>query len=419
MNGVCSYRMHHNNATCLRDVLPVSAGIYQKQPTITEGLSHEQLLQLMLLADRFEVPKVQAAVATAFSGVQPQQLEWQTSLQLLDLPPSCSQQPEFKAVQQLAVQRLQQQLGDLEEVWADKQLQQQLLSLPFPALLQLLQHADTRVATENTVVYTIEEWYSAQAATAQVEEQLQQLMHLVRVRHCTPFYAGTVMPQSSLVQICFDRSELLLVPVCCTPTEYPMLLECGIPALKKYPSWGAEKRPVSAKQPVIEWRLPLERVEAAVKDHLSGSSEHTSLATSTMHVVRGQPAALIAEVSGSSSSSNAATPLKLGMFLPLEDLPRNVVRKVSARFSCEEVRGVTAAGRREVPTTGYSRAFRDIFLSEEQTRGFSCLVDLGTLGSWEAAEAALRQKQLVHAGGQGDGAVGPHLLVKVELLELL
>jgi hypothetical protein len=141
MNGVCSYRMHHNNATCLRDVLPVSAGIYQKQPTITEGLSHEQLLQLMLLADRFEVPKVQAAVATAFSGVQPQQLEWQTSLQLLDLPPSCSQQPEFKAVQQLAVQRLQQQLGDLEEVWADEQLQQQLLGLPFTAILQLLQHA--------------------------------------------------------------------------------------------------------------------------------------------------------------------------------------------------------------------------------------------------------------------------------------
>jgi hypothetical protein len=202
----------HLASTCLHLLLHLPAGIYQKQPTIAEGLSHSQLLQLMLLADRFEVPKVQAVVAAAFSTVDPQQLEWDAALQLLDLPPSCAQQPEFKAVQQKAVQRLQQQLGDLEQVWADEQLQQRLLKLPFSALLQLLQHAETRVVTENTVVYTIQKWYNAQPAAAQVVEQLQQLMHLVRVQHCTHYYASTVMPQSSLVQLCFDQSELLLFP---------------------------------------------------------------------------------------------------------------------------------------------------------------------------------------------------------------
>lgn len=41
-------------------------------------------------------------------------------------------------------------------------------------------------------------------------------MHLVRMQHCTPCFAGTVMPQSSLVQQSFLQSELPLLPECCT-----------------------------------------------------------------------------------------------------------------------------------------------------------------------------------------------------------
>jgi hypothetical protein len=52
-------------------------------------------------------------------------------------------------------------------------------------------------------------------------------------------------------------------------------------------------------------------------------------------------------------------------------------------------------------------------------RGFSDLVELGAVRSWQAAEAALRQQKLVHAGGQGDEAAGPHLLLKMQLQELL
>jgi hypothetical protein len=382
----------------------------------------------MLLADRFEVPKVQAVAAAAFSRVELQQLQWNTALQLLDLPPSCAQQPEFKAVQQVAVQRLQQQLGDLEEVWADKQLQQLLLRLPFSALLQLLQHAETRVATENTVVYTIERWYEAQPAAAQDVEQLQQLMHLVRVQHCTHYYAGTVMLQSSLMQLCFDQSELVLIPLLCSPHENDMSsllqysMEC--PALAKYPAWSAEKRPASAKQPEIEWRLPLDQVQAALEQLLpllGNGNRSTDIAISSTYILQGQPTCLTAILSGSSSgdSSNSTSPqLMLGACLDLEDLPVNAVRKVSATFKVIKAASSTAGDPLQA-TVGSSKTFKPTIMSVQVGKGFTDLVDLGAVASWQAAEAALREKQLVHAGGQGDGAAGPHLLLKVRLRELL
>jgi hypothetical protein len=417
----------HQQETPLSD-MQHPAGIYQKEPTITEGLSHEQLLQLMLIADRFEVPKVQAGVAAAFSTVEPQELQWDTALQLLDLPPSCAQQPDFKAVQQKAVQRLQQQLGDLEEVWADEQLQLQqlLLRLPFSALLQLLQHAETRVATENTVVYTIERWYEAQPAAAQDVEQLQQLMHLVRVQHCTQYYAGTVMPQSSLMQRCFDQSELLLMHVVCTTDQSglsdvisSLQSAADCPAIGKYPAWRAEKRPLSAKQPVIEWRLRLDQVQAAVERHFSSSASKTRVATSNDYSVQGQPLHLSAIMSGgsSSSSSNTSGTVKLGAYMQLNNLPVNAVRKVSATIAYIATPSSTAG--RSGQATGVHSKTINTFLSSQQDWGFQELVDLGAVSSWQAAEAALRQKKLVHAGRQGNGAAGPHLLLKVQLHELL
>jgi hypothetical protein len=375
----------------------------------------------MLLADRFEVRKVQAAVATAFSAVQPQQLEWETTIQLLDLPSSCAEQEEFRAVQQLAVQRLQQQLGDLEEVWADQQLQQQLLALPFAALLQLLQllqHTDTRVATENTVVYTIEEWYRAQLRAAQDVEQLEQLMHLVRVRHCTQYYAGTVMPQSTLVQLCFQPSEVVLMHVCCQSGAHASLQErAKCPAIKKYRAWMAEKRPASAKQPTVEWQIPLVRVKAAIEAHLSSSSSSSvvTVAASSNYIVQGQALYLMAKVSDGSSSPNNDTVgnsgsklAKFGVFLHLVGLPSNAVRKVTAKFSLTKVSG-----------NADSPCFRDLFMSNVSGQGFMNMLVIGPIASWEAAEAVLRRAQLVHNGEQGEGAVGPHLKVKVELLELL
>lgn len=260
--------------------LTCPAGMYQARPSITDGLSQQQLLQLMMLADRFEVPKVTPAVAAAFAAVPEEHLEWNVALQILSLPPSCTQQPDFLVLQGLAMQQLLLQLGDLEEVWAQEQLQQLLLRLSFDALHQLLQHSDMRVANENTVVYTIERWYDAQDEQHQHLKQLQQLMHLVRMQHCTSYFAGTAMLQSRLVRRCFELSELLLMRECCAKGGHSVLKKAQSPALQKHPAWSAGQRPVSSRESVINWHIPLREIRAAVEQLLSNTL--SSPAPSTM-----------------------------------------------------------------------------------------------------------------------------------------
>jgi hypothetical protein len=296
------------------------AGIYQNQPTIADNLSQQQLLQLMMLADLFGVPKVLAAAAAALAAVLAAgQLDWDTALQLLQLPQSCVLQPDFRAVHEPAVSRMMQpdfraahepavsrmmhpdfraahepavsrmmqQLGDLEKVWASDALQQLLLALPFDVLLQLLQHEDTRVATENTVVFTIQRWHSAQGAGQCCREQVQQLVCLVRMRHCTPYYAGTVMPHS-VVRQGTNRSALPLMRECCTPGGFDTLTTAECSVLQQYPAWSAAPRPKSEQQPVLEWRLLLGTLKTAV-EQLSSSGRTIFVGVSAPSIVQGQP----------------------------------------------------------------------------------------------------------------------------------
>jgi hypothetical protein len=104
------------------------------------------------------VPKVLAAAAAAFASIGPAGLQWDIVHALHALPQGCA---ELEACQSLFVaagQKLQQELGDLELVWADEDKQQLLLSLPQPALLQLLRDPETRVSSENTVFCTVRRW---------------------------------------------------------------------------------------------------------------------------------------------------------------------------------------------------------------------------------------------------------------------
>jgi hypothetical protein len=135
--------------------------MYAAQPDIS-SCSQEQLLQLLLLADRYGVPKVAAAVTAAFASIPPADLQWNTLLALYALPPGCAELDACKSVFVTAGDKLQQELGDLELTWADAGKQQLLLDLPQLALLQLLRDDRTRVTSENTVFYTIQRWWVGQ-----------------------------------------------------------------------------------------------------------------------------------------------------------------------------------------------------------------------------------------------------------------
>ncbi|WIA20820.1 hypothetical protein OEZ85_005175 [Tetradesmus obliquus] len=241
---------------------------------------------------------------------------------------------------------------------------------------------------------------------------------------------GMYQKQPSIAQD-LNHEQLLQLMLLADRFEVPKA-NTHCPALKKYPAWGAEQRPASAKQPVIEWQLPLSLVQAAVEKHLSSSSDRTTIGASSTHIVQGQPAYIDAVIDSSSSNSGSSSDsgsgsgsgkeLDIAAFLQLQDLPTNAVRKVSARLAILEPKladGAAGRGRQVAGPEIHSFELHDTFMSKEFGKGGE-LVKLGAVASWEAAEAALRQKRLVHAGGPGDAAAaGPHLLVRVELLELL
>ncbi|WIA40918.1 hypothetical protein OEZ86_004578 [Tetradesmus obliquus] len=166
----------------------------------------------------YGVPKVIAAAAAAFDSIASADLQWETVQALYALPPGCAELDACKPLFEAAGEKLQDELGDLELAWADASKQQLLLGLPQPALLQLLQDDDTRVASENTVFFTISQWCRQQQQPAQQQQQQQQeavamsakhdLLQLVRMQHCTGLYATAVVARTRLAQSLFSAAEI-------------------------------------------------------------------------------------------------------------------------------------------------------------------------------------------------------------------
>jgi hypothetical protein len=171
--------------------------MYAAQPDIS-SCSQEQQLQLLLLADRYGVPKVLAAVSASFAGIAAADFEWQTVMALYSLPPGCCDLDACKSLCAVAGDKLQQELGDLELTWEDAGKQQLLLGLPLQALLQLLRDDRTRVASENTVFYSIHRWWKRQqalvassGAPAPAEDDMRALLQLVRMQVRVKAYSAT------------------------------------------------------------------------------------------------------------------------------------------------------------------------------------------------------------------------------------
>jgi hypothetical protein len=161
-------------------------GMYAAQPDVS-SCSQEQLLQLLLLADRYGVPKVITAVSAAFASIPAAQLQWETVHAVYALPAGCFDLLSCQGLFEAICGKLQQEVGDLELVWADPSNTKQrlLLRLPLQAFLQLLSDHRTSVASENTVFYTISQWWIEQEEQRQLglQEALQLLQYLrVQVR---------------------------------------------------------------------------------------------------------------------------------------------------------------------------------------------------------------------------------------------
>jgi hypothetical protein len=157
--------------------------MYAAKPDLS-ACSQEQLLQLLRLADSYGVLKVLEIAAAAFASIAAADLQWNTVLALYALQPGCAELVACKPLFAAAATKLQQELGDLELTWADEKRAELLLRLPQPALLQLLQHPETRVASENTVFYNIKRWWQSRVESSSTgpAQSVKALAELVRIK---------------------------------------------------------------------------------------------------------------------------------------------------------------------------------------------------------------------------------------------
>jgi hypothetical protein len=136
--------------------------MYEQQPRLSS--IDPQTLQLLLLADKYGVPAVMAAVAKAFSGASAEQLPWDVVTAVYSLPAAYAEHAALVEVHAAVADKLQHDLGDLELLFADRQgqKQQQLKGLLHAAMQQLLRDERTRVASENTAAHAVLVWAAAQ-----------------------------------------------------------------------------------------------------------------------------------------------------------------------------------------------------------------------------------------------------------------
>jgi hypothetical protein len=245
--------------------------MYSSSPDLSD-LDAPQLMQLLALAECYGVGKVVAAAAAHLHHMSVESMPLDVAAAVYALPDACLALAAVQQVQQAAADRLQQELGDLEVVWVNKEKQQQLLALPFGALLQLLGNKRTRVASEDTAVYTALRWLKHTQTPDNKQQQAhqqQQLAAVLRLPHCTPTFLASLAGQPK--DVCVDLDSAWVCD--CSPRLLADLLARATRSSEEQnrwldteyedkASWRLPSRPASVvKRLELSWDLPLRELE--------------------------------------------------------------------------------------------------------------------------------------------------------------
>jgi hypothetical protein len=303
--------------------------------------------------------------------------------------------------------------GDLEAVWASANAgakRRDLLSLPHAALKELLADDRTRVASENTVVHTIERWL-AKNKVASGSAQAKELFELVRVARLTPHYARTVFCESALAKAHLRASELALASMA------PLVGDKPTHALGKCQQWRLPARPRSALAGalVLEWCPRLAELEDMASSlPAEGKSGRSAAALYGPKGVVWQGWPLYLKLQCNRSASGCVA---LGFYLAVK--PPCSAGGALIQWSFEAVAADSGSGIRFAPSSF-------LYTAADKTWGASDFFSLRKAGrdgdaappkDWPGVEAALRAKRLVHGGSSGAGAAHVKLRCMVWRLE--
>jgi hypothetical protein len=160
-------------------------------------------------------------------------------------------------------------LGDLEAVWADKQLKDLLLGLPLPAMQLLLSSDQLRVAAEDTVLYTMVMYRTAGRHKCSTSAVRAALAPLLRAPHMSVFALScyTVSPSSSRLFLSAFEVQLRSL-LCLRHMAGPAELEEELAVITGAPpSWRLGPRQLRplADGVQLQWRLSVEQLKAACR----------------------------------------------------------------------------------------------------------------------------------------------------------
>jgi hypothetical protein len=490
--------------------------MYSAQPEQhLSSASQSQLLQLLLLADRYQAPRVFSKVIAALQDISLKDIAWSTVAGIYAFPAGCAEMTAFKPVFEMAANKVQTELGDLELVWQmvnhsrsnithaagqpsscsstpqggcglqcngslslqeqqlqlQQQRQQQLLGLPLPALKQLLQDPRTKVASENTVWYTVDRWCKhnaakaarrkAAAATAsakaartaagggsaqQYTAEVVELASLVRLPYCSASFLPMVISPSSLAAAAFTAEDLAVAALLQQqPKLHGELRAARHPVIVKFTAWQLGRRPQSSVKFLrLQWKLPLQQV-CNLLGQQAASAVTNAAGSTSVHVPNRPAVGGMNDVSRSGSDISKPIPTlqreqtqawcghEFGLAVTLgQQGPQQLLSLVCVmRASCGQVHQVS--GKITIAAAAVAQGAEAVAGPEQQqqrvrsvVQRFSgpavageCTMPVGWasvrlgVGFCSAAELAqrLRQLRLVHV----DGCL--HLAAKIEHVE--
>lgn len=172
--------------------------------------------------------------------------------------------------------------------------------------------------------------------------------------------------------------------------------------LCKYEAWDAEKRPASAVDQLLEWKLNISELKSAVSGVVSSGAECGL--NSSEYILQGQPAVnrdagnmgSREHSSGSDSSGFAPPSASVTLYLKAGDLKGPAARRIMFQLVY-----LAAAPARDGAARHYNirTGTCHIFFVENGTVGLEGCFNFGAVSSWDAVVTALQNMGLVHADG--------------------
>jgi hypothetical protein len=333
--------------------------MYEAQPALS-AVSQDQLVQLIVLADRYEAPKVAAAAAAVIRELPIEDIEWDTVFTVYGLPAGSAGLEACKQLQKVAASKVQQELGDLEWAWCHSNKQQVLLMLPYPVLHQLLSHSSTSVASEDTVLYTLERWYGWQQQHVLPElhasdDELRKLVALVRMRACSRAFVASVFAAGAFAERALQRAEIAQAVAIANNGSGSW------PVQKLFPKWDSQYcRPYSILRhaPFHHYSFTSGELKDLYQEVKAGAAADEDGSFSAIlceeppTVWKGMPVSVALMLEGrainSSSSSSPKIRMSLGLGIKLPGLPTQTVLPRTYRIQTEREPGQQGSGTRKV-----------------------------------------------------------------------